>query len=314
MHCNINITGYQYSTLCIAEIDTFWNFQTVDSQYVFLFKSSIHFTGKELDSETGYSYFGARYYDAELSGLFFSVDPMADKYQNISPYAYCAWNPVKMVDPKGMDVWKVDKNGNVRNTGSDGGKKTQTILYANGVTATFKGEHYHSIMSDLTIIEKTKLTNGEQAFLSKSEASFDKKTAMGNLFLCMADNTDVEWEIQKYKGGKYVLSTLHLEGRSSSPQILGLEMSDLITTIHSHSNAEPNKRDEISSLGLFTTDGTLETLWRQEASSDYGVRAKYPNIINYYVYMRKSHTIYLMETHKWPLNKGKITKSSQLPW
>ena len=101
MHCNINITGYQYSTLCIAEIDTFWNFQTVDSQYVFLFKSSIHFTGKELDSETGYSYFGARYYDAELSGLFFSVDPMADKYPNISSYAYCAWNPLKLVDPTG---------------------------------------------------------------------------------------------------------------------------------------------------------------------------------------------------------------------
>ena len=32
-----------------------------------------------------------------------SVDPMADKYPNISPYAYCAWNPVKLVDPDGKD-------------------------------------------------------------------------------------------------------------------------------------------------------------------------------------------------------------------
>ncbi|MEI6697265.1 MAG: putative toxin [Bacteroidota bacterium] len=30
-----------------------------------------------------------------------SVDPMSDKYPNISPYAYCAWNPVKLVDPDG---------------------------------------------------------------------------------------------------------------------------------------------------------------------------------------------------------------------
>ena len=36
-------------------------------------------------SETGYSYFGARYYDSDLSGLFLSVDPMADKYPGISP-------------------------------------------------------------------------------------------------------------------------------------------------------------------------------------------------------------------------------------
>ncbi len=62
------------------------------------------FTGKEKDAETGYSYFGARYYDSDLSGLFLSVDPMADKYPSISPYAYCAWNPVKLVDPDGREV------------------------------------------------------------------------------------------------------------------------------------------------------------------------------------------------------------------
>ena len=33
-----------------------------------------------------------------------SVDPMADKYPSISPYAYCAWNPVKLVDPNGDTV------------------------------------------------------------------------------------------------------------------------------------------------------------------------------------------------------------------
>ena len=35
--------------------------------------------------------------------MWLSVDPMAEKYPNISPYAYCAWNPVKLVDPDGMD-------------------------------------------------------------------------------------------------------------------------------------------------------------------------------------------------------------------
>ena len=40
-----------------------------------------------------------------------SVDPMADKYPSISSYAYCAWNPVKLVDPDGQDIWLVNKNG-----------------------------------------------------------------------------------------------------------------------------------------------------------------------------------------------------------
>ena len=61
------------------------------------------FTGKEKDPETGYSYFGARYLDHELMTTWLSVDPMSDKYPSISPYAYCAWNPMKLVDPDGME-------------------------------------------------------------------------------------------------------------------------------------------------------------------------------------------------------------------
>ena len=62
------------------------------------------FTGKERDSETGFSYFGARYYDSNILTGWLSVDPMADKYPGLSPYAYCAWNPVKLVDPDGREL------------------------------------------------------------------------------------------------------------------------------------------------------------------------------------------------------------------
>ena len=51
-----------------------------------------------------YTYFGARYMDHELMTMWLSVDPMADKYPGISPNAYCAWNPVKLVDPDGREV------------------------------------------------------------------------------------------------------------------------------------------------------------------------------------------------------------------
>lgn len=78
----------------------------------------IPFTGKEWDEETGYGYFGARYMDHELTAMWLSVDPMADKYPSISPYAYCAWNPVKLVDPDGREI--VIKDGE------------QTYYYRNG--------------------------------------------------------------------------------------------------------------------------------------------------------------------------------------
>jgi RHS repeat-associated protein len=57
------------------------------------------FTGKERDAETGYYYHGARFNSSDIGWL--SVDPMADKYPSMTPYNYCAWNPVKLVDPTG---------------------------------------------------------------------------------------------------------------------------------------------------------------------------------------------------------------------
>ena len=58
---------------------------------------------EQRDEETGYGYFGARYMDHELMTMWLSVDPMADKYPSISPYAYCSWNPVKLIDPDGNE-------------------------------------------------------------------------------------------------------------------------------------------------------------------------------------------------------------------
>ena len=61
------------------------------------------FSAKERDPETGYSYFGSRYYSSDLS-VWLSVDPQAAKYPSLSPYVYCADNPVMLVDPNGEEI------------------------------------------------------------------------------------------------------------------------------------------------------------------------------------------------------------------
>ena len=58
------------------------------------------FTGYEKDQETGFHYAEARYYESHLS-TFNSTDPMWHKYPSLSPYAYCANNPLRYVDPSG---------------------------------------------------------------------------------------------------------------------------------------------------------------------------------------------------------------------
>ncbi|NDV97147.1 RHS repeat-associated core domain-containing protein [Dysgonomonas sp. 521] len=66
-------------------------------------KQPYKYNGKELDAMHGvnlYDY-SARYMDSQI-GRFTSVDPLAEKYYSISPYAYCNNNPLKYIDPTGM--------------------------------------------------------------------------------------------------------------------------------------------------------------------------------------------------------------------
>lgn len=69
----------------------------------------LEFTGKERDSETGLDFFGARYFSGAM-GRFTSADPLwvtTDRLvdpQRLDLYAYGRNNPLKFIDPIGMDV------------------------------------------------------------------------------------------------------------------------------------------------------------------------------------------------------------------
>ena len=64
--------------------------------------SQYKYNGKELDRMHGldtYDY-GARQYDPILV-RWDRMDPLCEKYYNVSPYAYCVNNPVNTIDPDG---------------------------------------------------------------------------------------------------------------------------------------------------------------------------------------------------------------------
>ncbi len=72
------------------------------------------FNGKENDNEVigiGNSVdFGARIYDPRL-GRWLSVDPLQAKYPDLSPYNFCANNPVFLIDPDGLRIDRVNSKG-----------------------------------------------------------------------------------------------------------------------------------------------------------------------------------------------------------
>ena len=55
-----------------------------------------------------YDYVARGMYPAIMS--FMTPDPLAEKYYSISPYAYCANNPIKFIDPTGLAYQSSDPN------------------------------------------------------------------------------------------------------------------------------------------------------------------------------------------------------------
>ena len=66
-------------------------------------KQEINFTGKKLDTETGFYYFNQRFYDPEI-GRFISEDPA---HQGVNPYVYCGNSPLVYTDEDGRFWWLV---------------------------------------------------------------------------------------------------------------------------------------------------------------------------------------------------------------
>ena len=92
-------------------------------------------TGKERDAETGLDYFGARYMSA-AQGRFTSPDPLLASGRSAEPqtwnrYHYAGNNPLRYVDPDGLDYY--DQNGN--RIGTDGGTNDYVVTDAAQIAA-----------------------------------------------------------------------------------------------------------------------------------------------------------------------------------
>ena len=112
------------------------------------FRSNYKYNGKEKDPESGYYNYGARYYGGNLP-IWLSVDPLSDKYPHLTPYAYCAGNPIMLVDPDGREIWITGDDGN-------------SYQYKKGNLYTKDGERYNGndkyanqVKSDLNHLKKT---------------------------------------------------------------------------------------------------------------------------------------------------------------
>jgi len=97
-------------------------------------------TGLEMQEMHGLNWIDnlARFRTVSDGSGFTGVDPLAEKHYNISPYVYCAGNPVNLIDPDGMD-WYKDKDG-INQYNPDLNKDNQKDILGKG--QSYVGETY----------------------------------------------------------------------------------------------------------------------------------------------------------------------------
>jgi RHS repeat-associated protein len=161
------------------------------------------YNGKELDRMHGlnlYDY-GARQYDG--AGVrFTTMDPLCEKYYNVSPYVYCAGNPVMYVDPDGDSIRVYIETMQMGHAWLSVGEANNMIVYSYGrYNGTDKGHIFSN--GDGVLLRFT----GEEA-----NKYMEEKKALGMSTFIIDDIKD--GEVKSFVDNIYNSSNMHPDERS----------------------------------------------------------------------------------------------------
>ena len=194
------------------------------------------YNGKESQSDFGLPYldYGARLYDP-ATGRWLTQDPLSEKYYGISPYAFCAGNPMKYVDMDGMDIWEIDSEGYIRWREASEGHRLYSMT-----SDGYRSQDYITVR-DRSILDT--LSNGADISSFSSRENVDD---IFNVFKFASDNSDVEWVVHR-NDDNYTIGTKHDANTSGSWGDYGLDKPQV--SMHSHPGVNGSKSQELDSMG-----------------------------------------------------------------
>ena len=242
------------------------------------------FTGRERDSETGFSYFGARYYDSDLMTGWLSVDPLTDKYPGLSPYSYCGWNPVRLVDPDREDIYQLDVSTGSLKLSARTKDKTDKIIAGSyqGIGRAKSFEEKASITFSKGVLDGKKNKDySKTGFVSSNGTQEDAiRVAKFISFYSYKELSGVGFTTEKgYEEAEIFAWSKNTYGYSGNPEHYSAPNNTKKIDFHFHTHC--GKSDGTMGYG---TPSTEDLTFAKEQATTYGYD-------NFYIISRKQGLI-----------------------
>ena len=204
------------------------------------------FGGKERQTVLGLDLYDNAARFLSTDGSFISIDPRASRYPHVNPYAYCASDPVNLIDPDGKDIWEIDNKGNIVKQISS--KEYDMIIYLGNEPAFEMDENFYDKLTYCQMFEFDFGTINHQ-----KDNSYDYYILRGDktgmyLFKFLSRTTDVEWSLAQLgvkgdKGLNYITTSHEPREEDSMAHLIKTKFSNGYTArafYHSHPGDNPN--------------------------------------------------------------------------
>lgn len=182
------------------------------------------FIGKEWDSHIASYDFGARYYSPVMA-KWGTQDPLAEDYYRLSPYSYCAEDPVNIIDEKGENYYYLCDNGQIVLVLANNDQYDR--LYSENGQGSYIEVYNQSILTNLT----NKWSEGFSYCISPS-------MQLLTVYDYVTKNSSVEWAIGSFYSSTGEKCLAIIRGGSTYVnrlnQINTISNESIIATLHSH--------------------------------------------------------------------------------